>query len=126
MLTEKTIEQIPIIASIASVCHAANCAYCVAVGDPTLPAWEDLEESYRESARVGVRFALQGGVTPAEQHESWRRERLAQGWTWGNVLDRAAKIHPNLVPYEDLPLIQRKKDALFQAIVRALANEGGA
>ncbi len=108
---------------ISRVCHEANCAYCVAVGDPGLPAWDALEESYRESARAGVTFALTGAVTPAQQHESWMRERLSQGWVYGGTLDRAHKVHPNLLPYEQLPAAQRKKDALFQAIVHALKED---
>jgi hypothetical protein len=104
---------------IAQVCHAANSEYCLVVGDPVLPPWSALEDSYKQSAVTGVTFAL-GGHTPREQHESWMKERQAQGWTHGTPLDRGKKIHPNLVPYHDLPEAQQKKDALFQAIVHAL------
>jgi RyR domain len=107
---------------IAHACHAANSAYCRIVGDPSLPPWEDLDDSYKESGRKGVAYALEGH-TPREQHESWMRERTAQGWVYGPVLDRAAKIHPNLIPYYDLPEAQRKKDALFQAVVAALCDQ---
>jgi hypothetical protein len=117
MTTERTATEID---AIARVCHEANTAYCVTTGDPALPHWDELEETYRESSRSGVRLALDG-VSPAAQHAGWAKERTLQGWVYGPVLDRAAKVHPCLVPYDRLPEAQQKKDALFQAIVAALA-----
>jgi RyR domain len=104
---------------IAQVCHAANSAYCAAVGDPLLPPWDLLDETYKESSRKGVLFAIKGG-TPEHQHAAWMDERLSQGWTYGPVLDRGAKVHPNLVSYHALSQAQQRKDALFQAIVHTL------
>lgn len=36
-------------------------------------------------------------------HEIWAKERIAQGWTYGEKRDDALKHHPCLVPYKDLP-----------------------
>lgn len=108
---------------IARICHEANTALCVVNGDPALPHWDDLEETYRESSRKGVQAAIDG-AGPKELHESWRKERTAQGWVYGDTLDRHAKIHPCLVDYEDLPEKQQMKDALFMAIVRAVNVHG--
>lgn len=36
-------------------------------------------------------------------HEVWARTRLDQGWTYGPQRDDAAKHHPCLVPYDQLP-----------------------
>jgi len=107
---------------VARVCHEANLAYCQAIGDPGLPHWDDLEEGYRDSTRAGVVGVLKGS-TPEQSHESWRAERIVQGWVWGTVLDRGAKVHPNLVPYDALPALQRIKDLLFLGIVKALSGE---
>lgn len=106
---------------ISRVCHEANRAYCLMTGDPGLPAWDELEETYRESTRCGVRQALAGG-SPESSHSGWMMERLNAGWVYGPVLDRAAKIHPNLVPYDQLPEAQQRKDALFLGIVEAIAG----
>lgn len=105
---------------IARVCHEANSAYCVAVGDPLLPHWDDLDAATQQSNIRGVQFTLANAATPAIQHEMWRTTRLEQGWVYGPVLDRAAKIHPNLVDYDQLPHAQRVKDRLFMAIVHVL------
>jgi hypothetical protein len=107
---------------IARVCHEANTAYCVVVGDPALPHWDALEEQYRQSSIIGAKAAL-AGASKADLHASWCTERRAQGWTYGPAIDRAAKIHNCLVPYEQLPEAQRTKDALFKAIVDALGAQ---
>ncbi len=36
-------------------------------------------------------------------HDVWAAQRLAQGWTHGPTRDDAARKHPCLVPYADLP-----------------------
>ena len=41
-------------------------------------------------------------------HEVWASNRLDDGWTYGPVRDDAAKRHPCLVPYDELP--EREKD----------------
>lgn len=105
---------------ISHVCHEANSAYCAVVGDPVLGPWNEIDESYRESTRNGVRGAITGTATPESLHESWLAERTAQGWKFGPTLDREAKIHPNLRPYNELSPSQQRKDAMFLAIVGAL------
>ena len=105
--------------AIGRVCHEANRAYCIILGDQALPGWDELEESYGESTRVGVRNALAGN-TPEKSHEGWMAERRSQGWVFGAQLDRQLKIHPNLVPYDTLPSEQKRKVHLFLAIVSAL------
>jgi ryanodine receptor 2 len=36
-------------------------------------------------------------------HEHWARQRLAEGWVYGEKRDDAKKQHPDLVPYDQLP-----------------------
>ena len=58
---------------------------------------------------------------PEQQHEAWREDKRRDGWVYGVVKDPAAKTHPCMVPYADLPESQRRKDALYLAVVRAMA-----
>ena len=44
-------------------------------------------------------------------------------WQHGPVKDEAAKTHPDLVPFDQLPEHEKQKDRLFMAIVRALSPE---
>ncbi len=36
-------------------------------------------------------------------HETWAQERIRQGWQYGPERNDAKKLHPCLVPYDDLP-----------------------
>jgi hypothetical protein len=50
-------------------------------------------------------------------HESWLREKVADGWVYGPTKDPARKQHPCLVPFAELPREQQAKDYLFRAVV---------
>lgn len=104
-------------AAIARIVHQANQALQAALGEEVGPQWAHAPQWMRESAESGVRLAAQGHG-PEAMHQSWMDERLANGWTYGETKDEAAKTHPCLVPYDQLPAEQRAKDHLFLAISR--------
>jgi hypothetical protein len=111
-----TIEQ------IARICHEANAALCVGIGDYSQTSWDEAPEWQRTSAVSNVRFHLNNPNVPASaSHENWMREKLDEGWRYGEVKDSDAKTHPCIVPFEQLPPEQQAKDHLFRAIVHALA-----
>ena len=106
---------------IALVCHEANRAYCLINGDKSQKLWMEAEMWQKDSAVNGVRFRLENpNCKPDEQHNNWMKEKLEQGWIYGETKDTEKKTHPCLVPYEKLPEFQQKKDSLFAAIVDAL------
>ena len=43
-------------------------------------------------------------------HDVWAQSRISQGWTYGPERSDALKHHPCLVPYEELPEIERAYD----------------
>ena len=43
-------------------------------------------------------------------HDIWAKQRMADGWTYGPTRDDAAKQHPDLVPYADLPDSEKEYD----------------
>ncbi len=43
-------------------------------------------------------------------HEVWASERISQGWTYGEKRDDVEKKHPCLVPYGELPEIEKEYD----------------
>lgn len=36
-------------------------------------------------------------------HEVWAQTRISQGWKYGSERNDAEKLHPMLVPYDELP-----------------------
>ena len=43
-------------------------------------------------------------------HEVWAQSRIDQGWTFGPERSDALKHHPCLIPYEDLPEVEKAYD----------------
>lgn len=109
------------IEKIAKICHDANRSYCMTIGDFTQKKWENAPDWQKQSAINGVKFCIENpDSTPADSHNSWLKEKEADGWKYGEVKDSEKKEHPCFVPYEQLPESQKIKDSLFLAIVRAL------
>lgn len=102
---------------IAKTCHEVNRAYCLSIGDTSQPKWEDAPQWQRDSAIKGVEFHLNNETTPEQSHESWLKEKIDNGWVYGERKDAEKKTHPCIVPYEDLPKEQQVKDYLFKAVV---------
>mgnify|MGYP003510878111 FL=1 len=109
----------------ARLCHEVNRAYCAALGDHSQLPWDDAPEWQRKSAVTGVKFHLANpDAGPSASHESWLREKEADGWKFGPIKNPETKEHPCFVPYDALPVEQKAKDYLFTAIVRTVAPKG--
>ncbi len=109
-----------------------------AAGNPALVPWSELPESLRESNRafasgIGTKLEAAGYVAvPAPladagsvdgwlnggrveelarlEHERWCEDLHREGWTAGDRRDNERKVHPSLVPYEELSETEREKD----------------
>jgi len=106
------------IEQIAQLCHEANRAYCLALGDNSKPSWEEAPGWQKQSAVQGVQYRLENlTVTPEEMHQNWSKHKEADGWVYGPEKNAEAKTHPCMVPYAELPVEQKAKDYIFSAIV---------
>lgn len=106
---------------IAPICHEANKKWCESNGDFSQKHWEEAEDWQRDSAIKGVQFRLANPESPkSAQHDAWMSDKVTDGWVYGKVKDPAVKTHPCIVPFEELPEFQQKKDALFCSIVDSL------
>lgn len=86
-----------------------------------MPEWRLAPDWMRSSTLDGVKRRLAEPGAPAErQHQIWADEKHAAGWCYGPVKNPDTREHPCLVPYDELPEPEKRKDALFVAIVDAL------
>lgn len=107
---------------IARICHEVNRAYCASLGDTSQVPWSEAPQWQRDSAILGVEAILKNpDTTPEQSHEGWLAQKVADGWTYGQIKDAVLKQHPCFVPYADLPAAQQTKDHLFGAVVLACA-----
>ena len=94
----------------------------MSIGDDSQKSWQDAPQWQRDSAISGAEYARANpNAKPEDSHENWFREKTLAGWRYGPVKDEAKKEHPCMLLYQHLPEEQRRKDALFLAIVRALS-----
>ena len=43
-------------------------------------------------------------------HDHWALRRISEGWSYGPNRDDAKRLHPDLVPYTDLPESEKEYD----------------
>lgn len=107
--------------NIARVCHEANRAYCLSLGDTSQPPFAEAPQWQIDSAVDGVLFVMANPLAhESTNHLNWYRTKEAEGWKYGPVKDPEKKEHPCMVPYHELPREQQLKDKLFRNIVLAL------
>lgn len=109
------------VGQVAQVVHEAVRAWQTANGQAAAPAWSRAPKWMKESTVAAVTYRLQNPGAPASaQHDQWVEEKLAAGWKRGKVKDGVRKTHPLMIPYEDLPVVERRKDALVAGVIDAL------
>ncbi|MFM6830768.1 MAG: RyR domain-containing protein, partial [Novosphingobium sp.] len=117
----------------------------------SLREWEDLPERYRADNRmvadcyqlklrdIGCRtIARNDRRFPAfrlrqneeedlarAEHDRWMVAKLADGWRYGPVRDDAARLHPDIVPFDDLSEAIKDLDReQVRVITRIVARQG--
>lgn len=121
---------------IARGIHADHAAHGGQPGVGLHRPWEELSDGERESSRASadaivtglsafgyqlVPLARWGSAPPpldaaereqlaAEEHERWRAERLAAGWSYGRVRDNELRHNPLLVQWADLPADAKERN----------------
>jgi hypothetical protein len=107
--------------TIAVACHEAYRAFCQLNGDQSVREWQNAEQWQRENTLSTVKFLLDNPNSPHNVlHDILSKEKIDAGWVYGDVKDVTAKTHPCLVPFEELPEFQQKKDVLFCVLVELL------
>lgn len=86
---------------------------------PIVPVlWDEREQDFKDQfiKVIERQCGEQRSSSPEELHGSWMQSYLSMGWVYGEVYDREKRIHPDLVPYNQLGKLERDKDAVFVAL----------
>jgi len=88
---------------------------------PVIPkAWEEREEEFTTQF-VELIDDLCSGKREfqdfEEAHDSWTKKYLEMGWVYGKEYDPENKVHPDIVPYNELDLKEKVKDEVFLRLV---------
>lgn len=90
-----------------------------AVNAPVVPeVWHQREHAFRKQF-LGVIERQCGAArssSPEALHDAWVRAYEVMGWRYGEVRDRGAKTHPDMVPFDELEQREQDKDAVFIAL----------
>lgn len=106
---------------IAAIAHEQNRIYCLSLDDDSQDHWEEAEDWQRQSAENGVAAIADGTIkTAQDSHKNWLAEKEKDGWMYAETKSAAAKLHPCIMPFSDLPKDQQFKDQLFFHTVRLL------
>lgn len=77
------------------------------------------DDAQRKRRVEAMKKCASESTSDAERHESWMKMHLEAGWVYGEVFDPAAKTHPNLLPWEQLPPSTRSKAKIFDLVAKA-------
>jgi hypothetical protein len=106
---------------IAQVMHEAVRAWQKANGQAPAPPWSRAPKWMKDASREAVMWRMKNPKAPSSvQHEQWLAEKRAAGWKYGKTKSGVKKTHPLLVPYADLPEVERRKDAMVGALIDSL------
>ena len=86
---------------------------------PIVPVpWKEREQPFKDQFLEVIyrQCGEQRSSSPEELHGSWMQAYLTMGWKYGDKYNRESKIHPDLVPYEQLGQLEKDKDAVFVAL----------
>ena len=98
-----------------------NAARLAAIGSgaPVVPdEWSEREDAFREQFLEVIerQCGEMRSSSPEELHGGWMQAYIEMGWVYGEEYDREAKVHPDLVPYDQLGQLEKDKDAVFVAL----------
>ena len=92
---------------------------------PIVPApWDDREDDFREQFLKVIerQCGPNRSTSPEELHGSWMQAYYDRGWVYGEKYDREEKVHPDLIPYDQLGQLEQDKDAVFVALCEIAKN----
>ena len=106
---------------VAKECHNANNALMVANGEVENPSdWDELDHHQKYVNIDSVSKILANPDITAENiHDVWMKNKMIDGWVYGEVKDAEKKTHPLICPFDEMNPIDKMKDQIFIDTVNA-------
>jgi hypothetical protein len=110
---------------IAEILHNATSAIPRPDGSVIVP-WEALNDVLKDRAADTVdslmnkMWQFPHGMSDDYCHLVWYNNMIDMGWTYGPTYSFEQKLHPSMVPFNELPDDEKIKDAIWSGIVYAL------
>jgi hypothetical protein len=109
LLTERRAEFVYNAARIAAIAAEA----------PVIPVlWAMREQEFKDQFLPVIerQCGTDRELSPERLHENWMWAYEKLGWVYGEKYDRERKVHPDMVAYADLGVLERDKDEVFVAL----------
>lgn len=94
---------------LARICHEAHLALRIGLNDSADDMHFDALPQERKDLVIDEVRRFREGQSLETVHAAWVNWMLERGWRWGIYRNREEKIHPNLVPYDQLPVEEQAK-----------------
>ncbi len=97
----------------------------IAAQAPIIPVpWSEREDEFRDQffEIIERQCSSHRSSSPEELHGSWMQAYFSMGWVYGEEYDREKRVHPDLVPYDQLGQLEKDKDAVFIALCEIARN----
>ena len=103
----------------AKFVYSAARLAAIAANAPVVPVvWKEREPAFKDQFLevIDLQCGPKRSSSPEELHGTWMEAYYKMGWKYGETYNRENKIHPDLVPYDQLGQLERDKDAVFVAL----------
>lgn len=80
------------------------------------------DEAQRQRRIEAMKKCAEETFGESDRHEAWMKMHVESGWVYGERFDPAAKTHPNLLPWDQLPETTRSKAKIFDLVSKAAAE----
>jgi len=91
----------------------------IAAGAPIIPApWSDREDAFQSQFLEVIerQCGPMRSTSPEELHGGWMQAYIEMGWVHGETYSPENKVHPDLVPFNQLGKLEQDKDSVFVAL----------
>lgn len=99
---------------ICRVIDSANRELSRSLNENVSLPFDTWSDQARANMKESVRQVITGELrTPKDCHDKWLKDRVNEGWSFGEVKNFTLKTSPCIVDYQELPEEQKVKDDMF-------------